>query len=199
MSLASFRFVLKSLKSHSDFLIIHRSICHFNFTIILPRYTIGYLLANPVLLKTMHHLPRKILHKIIFLTCSTQRECNKETVIRGITVHEGTVVVAPTHAIHYDPKIWPEPERFNPWRFTPEEKGKHSSYDWLPFGAGPRNCLAMRLALLEVKVAVAHLVQKYKFVRSEKTEVNSINLFCLTQSTIGANSKRSLLISEKKK
>ena len=137
--------------------------------------------------------------------------------IRGITVHKGTSVVAPIQAMHYDPKIWPEPEKFNPWRFTSEEKAKHSSYDWMPFGAGPRNCLAMRLALLEVKVALAHLVRKYKFVRSEKTEVNS--LFCINKSHFlifsmvlslsvidrgflfgrGTNSKCPLLISEENK
>ena len=105
--------------------------------------------------------------------------------IKGITVHEGTVVTAPIHAIHYDPKIWPEPEKFNPYRFTTEEKAKHGSYDWMPFGAGPRNCLAMRLALLEVKVAVAHYVRKYKLVRSEETEVNLI-LFFVCVSRLGS-------------
>ena len=105
--------------------------------------------------------------------------------INGITVHEGTAVVAPIHAIHYDPKIWSEPEKFNPYRFTPEEKAKHSSYDWMPFGAGPRNCIAMRLALLEVKVALAHLLRKYKLVRSEKTEVNSL-LFLRIDPCLGS-------------
>ena len=81
------------------------------------------------------------------------------------------LVVVPIYAIHYDPKIWPEPEKFNPYRFTPEEKAKHTPYDWLPFGSGPRNCVAMRLALTEMKIAVAYLARKYKFLRSEKTEV----------------------------
>ena len=87
------------------------------------------------------------------------------------------IITAPIYAIHHDPKIWSEPEKFNPYRFIPEEKAKHSSYDWMPFGAGPRNCIAIRLALLEVKVAVAHLVQKYKFVRSVDTEVGNSILY----------------------
>ena len=88
------------------------------------------------------------------------------------------IVVVPIYAIHHDPKIWPEPEKFNPYRFTPEEKAKHGPYDWMPFGAGPRNCIAMRFALLEVKVAAAFLLQKYKFVRSVDTEVSN-NVLCL--------------------
>ena len=88
-------------------------------------------------------------------------------------IPKGMIVTVPIYAIHHDPKIWPEPEKFNPYRFTPEEKVKHDSYDWMPFGGGPRNCLGMRLALLEVKIAVAHLVRKYKFLRSIDTEVSN--------------------------
>ena len=58
------------------------------------------------------------------------------------------------------------------------------SYDWMPFGAGPRNCIAIRLALLEVKVAVAHLVQKYNFVRSVDTEVSNSILY-LNNAPVG--------------
>ena len=103
----------------------------------------------------------------------TQRVCNKETTIKGISVHESIVVSAPILAIHYDPKIWPEPKKFDPYRFTKEEKAKRNTLDWIPFGAGPRNCIAMRLALIEVQIAIAYLVRKYKFVRCEKTEVLS--------------------------
>ena len=88
-------------------------------------------------------------------------------------IPKGMIVTVPIYAVHHDPKIWPEPEKFNPYRFTPEEKAKHGSYDWMPFGGGPRNCLGMRLAVLEVKVAVAHLVRKYKFLRSIDTEVSN--------------------------
>ena len=87
-------------------------------------------------------------------------------------IPKGILVVVPVHAIHYDHKIWPEPEKFNPYRFTPEEKAKHTPYHWPPFGSGPRNCIAMRLALVETKIAVAYLVRKFKFIRSAETEVS---------------------------
>ena len=112
---------------------------------------------------------------MIFTICEfgrTDRICSRDSKICGMDIPKGMIVTAPIYAIHHDPKIWPEPEKFNPYRFTPEEKAKHGSYDWMPFGAGPRNCLAMRLALMEVKIAVAYLVRKYKFVRSVDTEVS---------------------------
>ena len=97
----------------------------------------------------------------------------RDTKIKDLEVPKGMIVAVPVYAIHHDPNIWPEPEKFNPYRFTPEEKAKHGPYDWMPFGAGPRNCIAMRFALLEVKVAAAYLLQKYKFVRSVDTEVGN--------------------------
>ena len=87
-------------------------------------------------------------------------------------------VTIPIYAIHHDPKIWPEPEQFNPYRFSPEEKAKHSVLDWIPFGAGPRNCVAMRLALTEFKIAIVYLVRNYKFISSEKTEVSKLLNVC---------------------
>ena len=108
---------------------------------------------------------------IFYFKCRTERECSADTRIGDMDIPKGMLVQVPIYAIHYDPKIWPEPEKFDPYRFTSEEKAKHTAYDWIPFGSGPRNCIAMRLALAEVKIAVAYLVRAYKFVRCEKTEV----------------------------
>ena len=105
------------------------------------------------------------------------RESSKDIIINGLEIPKGMAVTIPIYAIHHDPKIWPEPEKFNPYRFTPEEKSKHNILDWIPFGAGPRNCVAMRLALTELKMAIVYLVRNYKFVKSEKTEVSKFNLF----------------------
>ena len=87
------------------------------------------------------------------------RESNREVTINGLEIPKGMVVTIPIYAIHHDPKIWPEPEKFDPYRFTPEEKAKHSVLDWIPFGAGPRNCVAMRLALTEFKIATTSLLK----------------------------------------
>ena len=56
-------------------------------------------------------------------------------------------------------------------RFTPEEKAKRPQLAHLPFGWGPRNCIGMPLALLEVKMTLIEVLRKYKFVQSPETEV----------------------------
>ena len=57
------------------------------------------------------------------------------------------------------------------YRFTPEEKAKLHPLAHMPFGWGPRNCLGMRFALLEIKFALISILRKYKFVRAPEMEV----------------------------
>ena len=56
-------------------------------------------------------------------------------------------------------------------RFTAEEKAKRDPFYFMPFGMGPRNCIGLRLALLEMKIAVAMLLSQYKIVTCDKTQV----------------------------
>ena len=72
-------------------------------------------------------------------------------------------------------------------RFTAEEKAKRPQLSHMPFGFGPRNCIGMRFALLEAKMALIELLKKYTFVRAPDTEVRMISFFrkfikCATHS-----------------
>ena len=62
-------------------------------------------------------------------------------------------------------------------RFTAEEKAKRPQLSHLPFGFGPRNCIGMRFALLEAKMALIELLKKYTFVRAPDTEVRHVSSF----------------------
>lgn len=56
-------------------------------------------------------------------------------------------------------------------RFTAEERAKRPTIIHIPFGFGPRNCIGMRFALLEAKIALMQLLQRYTFVQAPDTEV----------------------------
>ncbi|CAI9741138.1 cytochrome P450 3A24-like [Octopus vulgaris] len=98
------------------------------------------------------------------------RQCNKACTIKGVKIPEKLTVRIAVDAIHYNPKYWPEPEKFIPERFSEEAKSKQVPFTYLPFGAGPRMCLGMRLAKLEFKIAAVEMIRNFKILRTEKTE-----------------------------
>ena len=72
-----------------------------------------------------------------------RRKCTKSTKLRGtdVTVDKGTQIMVPVLGLHRDPKYYPDPERFDPERFSEEEKKKRPHFCYLPFGEGPRICI----------------------------------------------------------
>ena len=68
----------------------------------------------------------------------------------NLTIPKGTEVVMPTSGIHYDPEIFPDPERFDPERFSAEAVASRHPMAWQPFGHGPRNCLVGSAGMSEV-------------------------------------------------
>ncbi|KAL3194380.1 hypothetical protein MRX96_046118 [Rhipicephalus microplus] len=89
----------------------------------------------------------------------------------GIRVPKNSSVIVPIYAMHRDPAVFPDPENFLPERFSDENVESIKPYTYLPFGAGPRNCIGMRLALQSVKLCLIHSLHNVQFVRTEKTKV----------------------------
>ena len=66
-----------------------------------------------------------------------------------------------THSLHHNPNVYPRPEVFDPERFSSEQALKRHPYAYLPFSAGPRNCIGQKFAQMEVKVILAKLIRKF--------------------------------------
>lgn len=99
------------------------------------------------------------------------RATKEDITINGIFIPKGTDVSIPISALHRDPKYWPDPEKFDPERFTEENKAKRPQFAYLPFGLGPRVCIGMRLAVSEAKLAIVAMLQNFRFHSCEKTEI----------------------------
>ncbi|XP_069672102.1 probable cytochrome P450 6a14 [Periplaneta americana] len=101
------------------------------------------------------------------------RECTKTYHIPGtdIVLNEGDLTVIPVLGLHHDPKYYPNPERFDPERFSEEEKAKRHHYAYLPFGEGPRICIGMRFGLMQTKVGLISLLSRYQFCVSKETPI----------------------------
>lgn len=59
----------------------------------------------------------------------------------NIILKKGTNIFIPVDGIHYDPEYYPDPEKFDPTRFSEENKNKRHQFTFLPFGEGPRICI----------------------------------------------------------
>jgi cytochrome P450 family 6 len=110
--------------------------------------------------------------------CETLRKYPPNIVLRRETSTEYKLddynVTLPKHltleinhySIHHCEQYYPNPEKFIPDRFLPENRHKIVPYSYLPFGLGPRNCVGMRFALMQAKLCLALTVNKYRFIRS---------------------------------
>ncbi|ETE57984.1 Cytochrome protein, partial [Ophiophagus hannah] len=99
------------------------------------------------------------------------RICKKTVEIHGMTIPKGTVVMIPAYVLHRMPEYWPEPEEYRPERFSKENKKNLDLYAFLPFGVGPRNCIATRFTLLVVKVGLVVTMQRFRFETCKETPI----------------------------
>lgn len=105
---------------------------------------------------------------------SQDRQVTKPYVMENYDGHKvklevGQVVWFPFYAIHMDPKYFPNPTKFDPERFSDQNKDNIIPGTYLPFGIGPRSCIANRFALMELKTITYYLVKNFKFEKCEKT------------------------------
>lgn len=82
-------------------------------------------------------------------------------VIDGIELPKGTLVAVSIYGLHHNDQVWDNPWEFRPERFSDDEFVGHDPYKFVPFSAGPRNCIGQNFALNEEKVLIARVVQKF--------------------------------------
>ena len=98
------------------------------------------------------------------LTGALVRETSKRVKLGNIDVPAGTQLYLSITATHHDTKLWGEDAlEFNPMRFA--EPRKHSA-PYFPFGLGPKYCVGQNLALTEMKIVLAMILQRYFFAVS---------------------------------
>ncbi|XP_039081439.1 cytochrome P450 3A12 [Hyaena hyaena] len=100
-----------------------------------------------------------------------ERVCKKDVEISGVFIPKGTVVMVPTFTLHRDPDLWPEPKEFHPERFSKKNKDSINPYIYMPFGTGPRNCIGMRFAVMNMKLAAVRLLQNFSFKPCKETQI----------------------------
>ncbi|XP_044730199.1 cytochrome P450 4V2-like [Chrysoperla carnea] len=91
------------------------------------------------------------------------RQLTEDVTMGNYTIPKGTNIGIPIFALHRNEAYWEEPLKFDPERFTFENIKKQNPYAFIPFSAGPRNCLGVRYAWIFMKLALSRLLSKYEF------------------------------------
>jgi cytochrome P450 len=80
----------------------------------------------------------------------------------GYRIPKGSLVFLIPFVVHRRPKLWPDPDRFDPGRFAPEHESTRPRFAYIPFGGGPRGCIGNQFAMLEAQLIVATIAQRYR-------------------------------------
>ncbi|XP_035732645.1 cytochrome P450 6A1-like [Vespa mandarinia] len=123
-------------------------------------------------LKYLHASFKEALRKYPSITY-LHRECTTSSyTLKGtnITIQKNQKILIPILGLHYDPKIYPNPDVFDPERFMTKNNAiKNEIY--LPFGSGPRNCYGEKFAFHQTTLGLATLLRNCKFDICEKTKI----------------------------
>ncbi|MFH8989573.1 cytochrome P450 [Streptomyces sp. NPDC017940] len=107
------------------------------------------------------------------------RETTEALTVGDYEIPAGATVFYPFWAVHMNPAYWPEPERFDPDRFTPEKSAGRPRLAHIPFGLGPRSCEGAALAMVEAELMLAVLLKRFRFRHAPGHEVTPIERFVL--------------------
>ncbi|CAL1291880.1 unnamed protein product, partial [Larinioides sclopetarius] len=86
------------------------------------------------------------------------RQVNEDINICGYTVPKGYSLLVLSYYLHRDESVFPDPEKFDPDRFSPENAIKIPEYGFIPFSAGPRNCIGKVFGMLEMKTTLSYIL-----------------------------------------
>ncbi|GIX66982.1 cytochrome P450 4V2 [Caerostris extrusa] len=89
------------------------------------------------------------------------RKISEEISICGYTIPKRTTVIVAPFFVHRDEDVFPDPEKFDPERFLPENSLHIPECAYIPFSAGPRDCIGRVFAEMEVKILVCHILRNF--------------------------------------
>nr|XP_019592399.1 PREDICTED: phylloquinone omega-hydroxylase CYP4F2 isoform X1 [Rhinolophus sinicus]XP_019592400.1 PREDICTED: phylloquinone omega-hydroxylase CYP4F2 isoform X1 [Rhinolophus sinicus] len=85
----------------------------------------------------------------------------------GRVIPKGVICLISIFGTHHNPLVWPDPEVYDPFRFEPENVKKRSPLAFIPFSAGPRNCIGQTFAMTEMKVVLALTLLRFRVLPDE--------------------------------
>ncbi|NXF73015.1 CP4FN protein, partial [Sclerurus mexicanus] len=93
---------------------------------------------------------------------AVSRRCTEDVALRdGRVIPKGVICLMSIYGTHHNPELWPDPEVYDPLRFSPENSKGRSPSSFIPFSSGPRNCIGQSFAMAEMKVVAALTLSRF--------------------------------------
>jgi len=89
------------------------------------------------------------------------RTTGEDVHLDGYLIPANTNIILINFALHRDPEMFPDPDRFDPGRFSSDNPEKRHVYSYVPFSAGPRNCIGQKFAVMEEKIVLSSILRKF--------------------------------------
>ncbi|KAF5277794.1 hypothetical protein FQR65_LT03774 [Abscondita terminalis] len=92
------------------------------------------------------------------------RLVTEDVVYDGQVIPKGVILILFPYQLHNNPTLFPNPDVFDPERFNPENSKTTNVYSYVPFSAGPRNCIGQKFAMLELKGTITKILHNFKLL-----------------------------------
>uniref|UniRef100_A0A286XSX5 Uncharacterized protein n=1 Tax=Cavia porcellus TaxID=10141 RepID=A0A286XSX5_CAVPO len=110
------------------------------------------------------------------------RRCTQDVVLPdGRVVPKGVSCFLSIFGTHHNPAVWPDPEVYDPFRFDPENIKDRSPLAFIPFSAGPRNCIGQAFAMAEMKVVLARTLLRFRALPDDAEPIRKPELILRTE------------------
>ncbi|MCF8275537.1 MAG: cytochrome P450 [Flavobacteriales bacterium] len=102
------------------------------------------------------------------------REPLEDDEFEGIPIKKGKDVICFIYGVHRSERYWSNPTKFDPERFSAENKAKQIPFSYMPFGGGPRLCIGNSFALMEMQFVLAMMIKRYHFevIKDQVIDIN---------------------------
>lgn len=140
---------------------------------------IGY--ETQKLLPYTEQVVKETLRLFPSVWCLAARTSSEKIVVGDYTIPKGIEFLCSPYTLHRNPKYFPDPESFDPERFSAENEAKLPKGAFMPFGGGPRLCVGNHLAMMESKIILANVIKRFEFHLSKEQVVEPLPQITLMQ------------------
>jgi len=120
---------------------------------------------------------KEVMRKRTPIANIMSRKTTADTQVGKYLVPKDSYVNLSIYTMHHLKEFWPEPEKFDPYRFTPENSAGRHPFAYMPFSLGKRNCIGNNFSLLEQKIFLAIVLQRFTVTTSDKCMANLLPVY----------------------